>query len=384
VLALAGWFWLACVAAAGFGAVYFGGDRADVATAAALAIAPGLIGFILLPWLRHRWAALGFISVWSIASAGLVAGTGGGVSPLAVALLIAPAMALTLGRWARTAGAGAVAGYAAGYWLAPLDAGSEIGPFAQLLSAGTLAVIAWLIVAAQRGPPGAREAAIGARVAEVSHELRTPLTHILGFSEMIERRIFGDVSDRYVEYAGLIRKSGAHLLGLVNDLLDLSKIEAGRFDLQIETFDVRAVAEDVVRLSVDSAEKKQIALGLLTPETPLNVRADARAVKRMLLNTVGNAIKFTPDGGRVMVRAAVVDGALHLDTIDNGPGIPEDERETLGQAYERGSGGARAEGTGLGLSMVRALAGLHGGALSFHDAPGGGALVRITLPVLAT
>jgi signal transduction histidine kinase len=84
-----------------------------------------------------------------------------------------------------------------------------------------------------------------------------------------------------------------------------------------------------------------------------------------------------------MVQASVVDGALQLDTIDNGPGIPEAERETLGQAFERGSGGARAEGTGLGLSLVRALAGLHGGALSFHEAPGGGALVRITLPVLA-
>jgi signal transduction histidine kinase len=104
----------------------------------------------------------------------------------------------------------------------------------------------------------------------------------------------------------------------------------------------------------------------------------------MLINTIGNAIKFTPDGGRVMVSAGASDGALVLDTIDNGPGIPEAERERLGQAYERGSGGARAEGTGLGLSLVRALAALHGGSLSFHDAPEGGALVRITMPVLAT
>ncbi|MGD9982170.1 MAG: sensor histidine kinase [Hyphomonadaceae bacterium] len=354
-----------------------------MAAASALAIAPGLIGFILLPWLRLRWAALGFISVWVLAAAGLVAGTGGAGSPLAVALLMAPALALTLRRWTVIAGAGAVLGYAVGYWLAPLDAGGHIGPFAALMSAGTLAVIAWLMVAAERGGGGAGDGAISARVAEVSHELRTPLTHILGFSEMIERRIFGEVSDRYVEYAGLIRKSGAHLLGLVNDLLDLSKIEAGRFDLQIETFDVRNLVEDVVRLSLDSAERKQIALGLLTPQTPLNVRADDRAVKRMLINTVGNAIKFTPEGGRVMVEAKAVDGSLQLDTIDNGPGIPEEDRAKLGQAYERGSGGARAEGTGLGLSLVRALAGLHGGALSFHDAPGGGALVRITMPVLA-
>ncbi|MEZ6024257.1 MAG: ATP-binding protein [Hyphomonadaceae bacterium] len=103
----------------------------------------------------------------------------------------------------------------------------------------------------------------------------------------------------------------------------------------------------------------------------------------MLINTVGNAIKFTPEGGRVMVTAAAAESALVLEPIDNGPGIPEAERETLGQEFERGSGGAKAEGTGLGLALVRALAGLHGGALSFHEAPGGGALVRITLPVLA-
>ena len=138
-----------------------------------------------------------------------------------------------------------------------------------------------------------------------------------------------------------------------------------------------------MRLSNVDAEKKQIALGMITPEAPLMVRADQRALKRMLINTAGNAIKFTPEGGRVFVTAARGDGALVLETIDNGPGIPEAEREKLGVAYERGSGGARAEGTGLGLSLVRALAGLHGGALSFHDAQEGGALVRISLPVLA-
>jgi cell cycle sensor histidine kinase DivJ len=227
----------------------------------------------------------------------------------------------------------------------------------------------------------AQHEAMSQRIAEVSHELRTPLTHILGFSEMIERQIFGEVSARYVEYASLIRKSGAHLLSLVNDLLDLSRIEAGRFDLSLEDFDVRNVVEDVVRLSADAAAAKHIALGMVTPETALMVRADARALKRMLINTLGNAIKFTPEGGRVTVMARAADGALVLETIDNGPGIPEADRERLGRAYERGAG-VGVEGTGLGLALVRALASLHGGALSFHDAPGGGALVRIRLPVL--
>ncbi|MGQ0533159.1 MAG: sensor histidine kinase [Caulobacteraceae bacterium] len=382
MLALTNWFWLAGVVAAALVAVFWGGEARDVAAAAALALAPVLTGFILLPWLRHRWASLGLILVWLTAEAGLVAGTGGAASPLAVSLVLAPLLALTLGRWTRVAGAGAVLAYLAGGYFARFDPGSDVGPFPVLLSAAALAVAGWMVAAA-RHPSGQREQAMSARVGEVSHELRTPLTHILGFSEMIERRIFGELNERYVEYAGLIRKSGGHLLGLVNDLLDLSRIEAGRFDLQFETFDARLIVEEVVRLSMDSADKKQIALGMLTPETPLNVRADESALRRMLINTVGNAIKFTPEGGRVMVQAAAADGALRLDTIDNGPGIPEAERETLGQAYERGSGGARAEGTGLGLSLVRALAGLHGGGLSFHEAPGGGALVRITLPVLA-
>jgi cell cycle sensor histidine kinase DivJ len=171
-------------------------------------------------------------------------------------------------------------------------------------------------------------------------------------------------------------------LGLVNDLLDLSKIEAGKFELERERFDARDVVAEVVRMSTDSAVMKNIALGMTTPAAPLGVNADARALRRILINTVSNAIKFTPEGGRVIVVANVADGALVLETIDNGPGIPESERGTLGTAYERGSGGSRAEGTGLGLALVRALATLHGGDLSFHEAPGGGALVRVRLPVI--
>jgi signal transduction histidine kinase len=380
-LVWAGWIWTVGVVAAAVWAVFVGGEVRDVAAASVLALAPALTGFILLPWCGQRWGALSLILAWLVATAGLVAGTGGAGSSLAASLVIAPALALTLGRWTRIAGLGAVLGYLAAAWLAPMDVGSKLGPLPALLTLLSLALAVWLVGFGRRGEN--REQAMSRRVAEVSHELRTPLTHILGFSEMIERQIFGEVGARYVEYAGLIRKSGAHLLGLVNDLLDLSRIDAGKFELQFGVFDMRVVIEDIVRLSVDSAEKKQIALGMLTPETPLNVRADDRAVKRMLINTVGNAIKFTPEGGKVIVQAAAANGALQIDTIDNGPGIPADVRETLGNAYERGSGGARAEGTGLGLSLVRALAELHGGGLSFHDAPGGGALVRITLPVLA-
>jgi signal transduction histidine kinase len=377
------WLWLASAVFVGLLALANGGERSAVAAATALAIAPALIGFTLFLHLGRRWADAGWLAVWLTTLTGLAAGTGGAASPLAAGLLIVPAMALALGRpWAPEAGAGAVLGYALAAFLARYET-HALGPYAELMAAVAIAFAAGAMALGRGALAPSREAAASQRIAEVSHELRTPLTHILGFSEMIERQIFGEIGARYVEYAGLIRKSGAHLLGLVNDLLDLSRIDAGRYELDLQVFDVRSVVEDVVRLSADSAEKKQIALGIITPEAPVMVRADDRAVRRMLINTVGNAIKFTPEGGKVFVSAAASGGALVLETADSGPGIPESERETLGHAYERGSGGARAEGTGLGLSLVRALAGLHGGALSFHDAPQGGALVRITLPVLA-
>lgn len=385
-LVLACWFWL--IAAAGTAVLAWAGgaDLHAVAAMAALAMAPALTGFIFGPHLGRRWIAGGFIAVWIVAAAGLVAATGGASSPLAAAFAVAPALALALGRrWAAEAGAGAVLGYAVGVGASLTDEAPRalLGAYPEMLSVAAVALAAGLIALGQ-GARGRRasDGAAGQRIAEVSHELRTPLTHILGFSEMIERQIFGEIGARYVEYAGLIRKSGAHLLGLVNDLLDLSKIEAGRYDLEVAEFDVRSVVEEVVRLSTDAAEKRQIALGIITPQAPLMVRADDRAIRRMLINTIGNAIKFTPEGGRVIASASVADGALVLETIDNGPGFSAEDREKLGEAYERGSGAGRAEGTGLGLSLVRALAALHGGTLSFHDAPGGGALVRIALPVL--
>ncbi|MBL8530635.1 MAG: HAMP domain-containing histidine kinase [Hyphomonadaceae bacterium] len=381
-----GWAWLGVSGGLALVAWANGADVSRLGAAAALAIAPAFAGFILLPFLGRKFADAALIAVWTITAAGLIAGAGGVASPLAVMLAIGPALALALRRpWAPEAGAGAVLAYAAAALLArfePADAAARLGPYPETLSVAALAFAAAMMAL---GAPTKRGggALMSQRVAEVSHELRTPLTHILGFSEMIERQIFGPLETRYVEYAGLIRKSGGHLLGLVNDLLDLSRIEAGRYDIARAEFDVAGVIEDVVRLSADAAAKKQIAIGIVTPDRPLMVRADDRALRRILINTVGNAIKFTPEGGKVIVQAQAREGALDLDTIDNGPGIPEAEREVLGEAFERGSGGARAEGTGLGLSLVRALAGLHGGTLSFHDAPGGGALVRVRLPVLA-
>ena len=382
VLALACWFWLGASLAAGILAVGFGAELSATAAAAGLALGPALVGFILLPRLGRPRADLALIAAWVLTASGLLALGGGASSPLVALFGVAPVLALMLRRpWAAEAGAAAVLAYACGAGLALIVPQRDLGPLPEILAVAGLAFAAGLIASSRDGGRSVGSSAME-RVAEVSHELRTPLTHILGFSEMIERQLFGEIAERYVEYAGLIRKSGAHLLGLVNDLLDLSKIEAGRYDLELEEFDVRPLVAEMVRLSADSATRKHIHLGVVTPDVALTVRADERALRRILINVVGNAIKFTPEGGRVMVSAVAADGALVIDTVDSGPGIPEAEREKLGQAYERGSGGANAEGTGLGLSLVRALAALHGGTLSFHDAPGGGALVRIALPVL--
>lgn len=378
---LACWAWLSGVVLAVIAGLVSGGQTRALAAAAALALAPALAGFLLWPRLTRRNVALGYVAAWSIVATGLVAGSGGPASPLTAAFLIGPALALTLGRrWAPEAGAAAVLGFAVSVWLARGEPPAALGAFPEALAVVAIAFAAGLMALGQR--VGGKADGASQRIAEVSHELRTPLTHILGFSEMIERQIFGEISERYVEYAGLIRRSGSHLLDLVNDLLDLSRIDAGRYELALEEIDVRNLVADVVRLSAPSAEKKNIALGVITPEAPLLARVDQRALNRMMMNVLGNALKFTPEGGRVMISAAEREGELVIETIDTGPGIPEADREKLGQPYERGSGGALAEGTGLGLSLVRAMAALHGGRLSFHDAPGGGALVRITLPVL--
>jgi cell cycle sensor histidine kinase DivJ len=344
---------------------------------------PALTGFVCAPKLAQTNTVGLVIAVWLGAAGGLVAMSAGAFSPLVVLFAAGPALAAGLGRpWLWPSLGGAVACYLAALATAPWFASAELGLFGPAMALAATGLVA-LFAGLRRGPFGAVAVAASRAIAEVSHELRTPLTHILGFSEMIERQIYGPIGERYVEYAGLIRASGAHLLEMVNDLLDLSRIDAGRYELKIERFDIRDVIAEIVRQFSVAAAQKPIALGMRTPAAPLLVNADVRAVKRILINTVGNAIKFTPEGGRVIVSADEDEGALVLDTTDNGPGIPEAERARLGGAYERGAGGAAAEGTGLGLSLVRALAALHGGALSFHEAPGGGALVRVTLPIIA-
>ena len=341
--------WVFASAAAGLLAWAGGGDAGLLGAAAALALAPGLAGLILLPWLAARAPAALLLVIWLLAAAGLVAGGGGVVSPMVALFAIAPPLAAALGRpWAAYAGAGAVLAYAGGCALALTETQPAVllGAFPEILSVEALALAAAL--GAFGGSPAPTKSAreqMSRRIAEVSHELRTPLTHILGFAELIEAQIFGPIEARYLEYAGLIRRSGSQLLELVNDHLDSARLDSGKYELDLADFDARAIIDEVVAMAAATAARKHIALTASTPGAPLNVRADARVLRRMLINTLGNALKFTPEGGNVVVAARASGGALVLETIDTGPGIPREERARLGYAFERGaSGGGRRRG----------------------------------------
>jgi cell cycle sensor histidine kinase DivJ len=220
-------------------------------------------------------------------------------------------------------------------------------------------------------------------LANMSHELRTPLNAIMGFSDIMRQRLFGPLGDRYVEYAELIHESGSHLLELINDVLDMSKIEAERYELHLEQFDARDAVQAVLRLMRGQAERNGVALRAVLPVEPLPAEADRRAVKQIALNLVSNAIKFTPRGGSVTVTVQGAGNVLELVVADTGVGIAPDDLERLGTPFEQaGDAEQRAAGSGLGLSLVQAFAKLHGGDMSVESALGEGATVTVRMPVL--
>jgi cell cycle sensor histidine kinase DivJ len=220
-------------------------------------------------------------------------------------------------------------------------------------------------------------------LANMSHELRTPLNAIMGFSDMMRSKVFGELQPRYAEYAELIHESGRHLLDLINDVLDMSKIEAERYQLQIETFDARDAVSGALRLTRVQADAAGVSLRGLMPPHALEVDADRRAVKQIVLNLVSNALKFTPRGGTVTVTAQDFSGEFELVVTDTGMGIAPEDLERLGRPYEQaGDFTQRARGTGLGLSLVRAFAELHGGEMGIESRLGEGTSVTVRLPVL--
>jgi signal transduction histidine kinase len=220
-------------------------------------------------------------------------------------------------------------------------------------------------------------------LATMSHELRTPLNAIIGFSELMHGEIYGPLgAPRYREYSSLIHGAGRHLLSLINDVLDMSKIEAGKLELHRQLFDIREIVRDCVELMGERAAQNGVALREEIASGALRLDADKRAMKQILLNLLSNAIKFTPEGGQVTVRAGQEGGLLTLSVADTGVGIPADQLSRLGNPFVqiRGSAGAAHEGTGLGLALVRALAEVHDGKLVIESALGKGSTVSVVIP----
>ncbi len=226
-------------------------------------------------------------------------------------------------------------------------------------------------------------------LANISHELRTPLNAIIGFSDMMKQEMFGPVGDEhYKEYARLINDSGAHLLDLISDLLDMSKIEAGKFTVKMERLFFPIVIENCLKLIRLQAERARVKLSVDLPESMQHIKADPRACRQILLNLLSNAIKFTPPGGMVTVRAKTVQGNLELEIQDTGVGIPPQMLVRLGQRFEQAEETVPANdghdrtlaGTGLGLALVRSLAELHDGDVSIESRMGEGTTVRVVMP----
>jgi len=223
-------------------------------------------------------------------------------------------------------------------------------------------------------------------LANMSHELRTPLNAIIGFSEVMTHEMFGALGNaRYLEYSRLVHESGNHLLELINGILDMSKIEAGKFELSEEVFDFSAVAEAAVRFVKLPAERAGVALKTAVAQNAQFIFADKRAVKQILVNLLSNGVKFTPKGGEVAIQAGLDSRGIEITVSDSGVGIPEKDLMRLGQPFEQVEGEhvRKKEGTGLGLSLVKALAAMHGGEASIESSLGVGTTVRVRLPFAA-
>jgi signal transduction histidine kinase len=218
-------------------------------------------------------------------------------------------------------------------------------------------------------------------LANMSHELRTPLNAVIGFSDVLLQRMFGEMNDKQEEYLRDIRESGAHLLSLINDILDLSKIEAGRMELEVTDFALPEAIENALILVRERAGRRGLTLEVVTDDRVGMVRGDERKIKQVLLNLLSNAIKFTPAGGRIMVHAAPDNGGMEVSVSDTGIGIaPEDQAAVFEEFRQVGSSGAKHEGTGLGLALSRKFVELHGGTIWVTSEVGRGSTFTFTLP----
>ena len=222
-------------------------------------------------------------------------------------------------------------------------------------------------------------------LANMSHELRTPLNAVIGFSEVLIERMFGDVNPKQEEYLNDILSSGKHLLSLINDILDLSKIEAGRMELEAQPFDLPSALDNALTLIRERAARHSIGLEVHVDPAIGEVVADERKVKQVLLNLLSNAVKFTPEGGKITMSAALNGDAVTVSVADTGIGIAAEDQEAVFEEFRQvGDDYARKrEGTGLGLALARRLVELHGGTLSLASELGKGSTFTFTIPVRA-
>ena len=221
-------------------------------------------------------------------------------------------------------------------------------------------------------------------LANMSHELRTPLNAVIGFSDIMKQKLFGPLNKQYDEYAGLIHESGQLLLNLVSDILDIAKIEAGKFTLDLQNVDLADAVNSCSRLVKRRADERHISLNVVLPPEPLTFVADARAFKQILLNLLSNAIKFSCDGGKVSIVGEAGPESLKVTVRDNGIGIPASMLSRIGHAFEQVNNDPTRsrEGTGLGLALVRSLVSEHGGKFAIDSIEHVGTTVIIELPLL--
>jgi signal transduction histidine kinase len=218
-------------------------------------------------------------------------------------------------------------------------------------------------------------------LANMSHELRTPLNAIIGFSQVLRQRLFGEINEKQDEYLDDILSSGHHLLSLINDVLDLSKVEAGQVELEVAPFSLREALESGVVMVRERATGNGVQLSLDVAADVDTVRGDERRLRQIVFNLLSNAVKFTPAGGSVLVSAARLDGEVRVSVTDTGPGIAPRDQERIFEEFQQTDAGAQQrEGTGLGLALSKRLVELHGGRIWVESEPGRGSRFFFTLP----
>ena len=222
-------------------------------------------------------------------------------------------------------------------------------------------------------------------LAGMSHELRTPLNSIIGFSELLEQELFGPLNPRQTEYVKNVLHSGRHLLSLVNDILDLTKVEVGRMELHQEWVSLGAIVEGVRAVCQPLAIKQGVTLDAEVAEELPEAYLDPVRIKQVLYNLVSNAIKFTPKGGRAVVRVGVDAGRMMVQVTDTGIGIAEEDLPRLFKEFEQiePREGVKPEGTGLGLALSKRFVELHGGWMGVESAVGTGSTFSVTLPLMS-